>query len=217
LAHEIRQPLTAGAAYLSAMRQMLTMSANKRPVSIEDTLEKAAKQLEWAAKIVKHLRDFVPDPDALKTLCYLHNLIRQSVELTGLSVKKAQIWLTLRLDATEDLVFVDPVQIKQVLTNMIRNAIEAMQSSEFRKLTISSALIEGRMIQIDVADTGSGISQEVADTMFDANVTTKPEGSGVGLALSRAIIGSHGGTISAPKNKDSGATVSFTLPLAEPK
>jgi two-component system sensor kinase FixL len=217
LAHEIRQPLTAAIAYLSAMRKMLNVPPEERQFSIKETLDKAAEQIEWTAKIVQQLCHFVPSVDAAKTLHRLHDLVQEAVELVNLSAKNVQVQLNLRLDANKDLVLADPVQIKQVVINLIRNSIEAMKPCKNRNLTISSALIERSMIQIGFADTGVGISKEVADKIFDMNVTTKSDGSGVGLALSRRIISAHGGTIWAANNNDSGATVSFTLPLAEAK
>jgi two-component system sensor kinase FixL len=119
--------------------------------------------------------------------------------------------MNLRLDPSIDLVLVDKVQIQQVLLNLMRNALEAMQTSERRELSVSTSPADDGMVVVDVADTGCGISLDVASRLFQAFVTTKRQGMGVGLSISRTIIESHGGKITVEPNPGSGTIFRFTL------
>jgi two-component system sensor kinase FixL len=111
-----------------------------------------------------------------------------------------------------EFVLADKVQIQQVLLNLIRNAIEAMEGCERRDLTIATAALPGNMIEISVADTGAGIAPEIAAQLFQPFVTSKPQGMGVGLSISRTIIEAHGGKLSPRPNPGGGTVFSFTLP-----
>jgi two-component system, LuxR family, sensor kinase FixL len=119
--------------------------------------------------------------------------------------------MNLQLDPSLDLVVVDRVQIQQVLLNLLRNGLEAMQSSERRELIVSSGPAKNDMVAVDVADTGSGISPDVASRLFQPFVTTKRQGMGVGLSISRTIIQSHGGEITVEPNPGGGTIFRFTL------
>ena len=114
-------------------------------------------------------------------------------------------------------VFVDKIQIQQVLVNLIRNAIEAMQNSVRRELTVSTHSAVDDMVVIRVADTGSGIDPDVAAKLFQPFVTTKRQGTGIGLSISRTIIELHGGQISVEPNIGRGTTFRFTLRSAASK
>lgn len=109
---------------------------------------------------------------------------------------------------------VDCVQIQQVLTNLMRNAVEAMKDSEIKELTDTTSE-EGDRLFVRVADTGPGISDDVAERLFQPFVTTKAGGMGVGLSISQRIIGSHGGEISVSRNDTGGATFIFSLPTVK--
>src|SRR5581483_1846068 len=113
-------------------------------------------------------------------------------------------------DRGRDLVLADKVQVQQVLLNLIRNAIEAMQDSATRHLTISAAAADG-IVTVSVADTGSGIGPDMMKQLFQPFVTTKREGMGVGLSICRTIVEAHGGRIWAEPNPDGGTVFRFTL------
>ena len=119
------------------------------------------------------------------------------------------------MDANVDLVLADRVQIQQVVLNLIRNAIDAMEGARKRKLVIAVRALEGEQAEISVADTGHGISPDVADQLFQPFVTTKRHGMGVGLSISRTIVEAHGGRLWAESNPEGGATFRFTLRTAD--
>ena len=114
-------------------------------------------------------------------------------------------------DPAVDLVVADKVQIQQVLLNLLRNAIEAMETSQRRQLIVSTAESNDDMISISVADTGSGIAPEIASQLFQPFVTTKRQGMGVGLSICRTIVEAHGGQIDAEPNPAGGTIFRFTL------
>ncbi len=215
LAHEINQPLAATAAYLTVAQRLMRRPPEQRPASIEDTLGKASDQVFRAGKIIRHMREFAARGEPDKTMQQLHVLIASACELTAASAKQAEVRVILDLRAEDDRVLADNVQLKQVVVNLKRNAIEAMQASERRELVISTALVDKGMIRTDIADTGIGLSEESRAHLFEPFKTTKANGLGVGLSLSRSIVEAHYGNIWAEPNPAGGAVFSFTLPLAE--
>ena len=124
----------------------------------------------------------------------LHDLIREASQATTTNMSEANVKLSLQLGANVDRVFVDGVQIKQVLVNLISNAIEAMKASAERELTISTSLIHDT-IRIDVVDTGVGFSEIVKENLFEPFATSKAGGMGIGLSISRSIVEAHDGKI----------------------
>jgi len=115
-------------------------------------------------------------------------------------------------DPKIDFVLADKVQVQQVLLNLMRNAIEAMEEAARRELVVSTAAAKDNLVTIRVADTGSGIAPEISAQLFQPFITTKRHGMGVGLSISRTIIEAHGGTITALPNPGGGTVFAFTLP-----
>ena len=213
LAHELNQPLTASACYLLTAQRLLEMPQELRPASVESTLDGAAKQIMRAAGIVRQLREFIMRGEPERAFANLHDLIREASQATTTNMSEANVKLSLQLGANVDRVFVDGVQIKQVLVNLISNAIEAMKASAERELTISTSLIHDT-IRIDVVDTGVGFSEIVKENLFEPFATSKAGGMGIGLSISRSIVEAHDGKIWAESNPGGGAVLSFVLPLA---
>jgi two-component system CheB/CheR fusion protein len=214
LAHELNQPLSAIATYLKAIRRLLQLPLKERPASVDEALDHAADQVMRAGRIIGHLREFVANGEPNKTYESLHDLIREVFELTIGGVKGANGRIVLVLNANKDGVLVDKVEIKQVLVNLILNASEAMAASPRREITIATSLVENEMIQIDVSDTGRGLSGLDRRDPFEPFLTTKETGLGVGLSISRLIVEAHYGKIWARPNPVGGTVFSFTLPLA---
>lgn len=215
LAHEVNQPLSAASAYLDTARRLLRVEPASRASGPSEILDKAARQIAQVKDIVGHLREFILRGESEKSFLKLHEVIEEAEETARIGAGAAEVEVALRLDAERDLVFADRVQIRQVVANLIRNAIEAMAATPERELTISTSTDASGGIRTDVADTGPGLSPAVRDDLFAPFVTTKSGGMGVGLAISRGIIEAHEGAIWAEPNPGGGTVFSFRLPLAD--
>lgn len=214
LAHEINQPLSATAVYLKAARRLLRIPPERRVADLDDVLDSAAAQIMRAGQIVAHLRDFIVRGEPDKTLLNLHGVIGEVHDLMLPAAKREGVQVKLRLEARDDLVLADKVQIRQALINLFRNAIEAMSLTQARVLTLSTANTQNDMIETEARDTGRGFSDEVRASLFEPFMTTKTGGMGVGLSVSRSIVAAHYGEMWAASNPEGGASFRFTLPLA---
>ena len=211
LAHELNQPLSAVANYLQGSKRLLQNSPDPRAPMIMEALDKASEQAVRAGQVIHRLRDFVARGETEKRIESIKKLVEEASALALVAAKDHSVRMNLQLDPSLDLVLVDRVQIQQVLLNLLRNALEAMQISEHRVLIVSTGPAENDMVAVDVADTGSGISPDVASRLFQPFVTTKRQGMGVGLSISRTIIQSHGGQITVEPNPGGGTIFRFTL------
>jgi two-component system sensor kinase FixL len=214
LAHELNQPLSAIANYMTGSRRLLASNTDANSIMVCQAVEKATEQALRAGQIIRRLRDFIAHRESERRLESLTNLIKEASTLAFVGAKELGIQVRFNLDPAIDLTLVDKVQIQQVLLNLIRNAIEAMENSPRRELTISTKPAHKDMVVIEVADTGVGISTEISEHLFQPFVTTKPHGMGVGLSISRTIIAEHGGKIWAEPGPAGGTVFRFTLPLA---
>jgi two-component system sensor kinase FixL len=211
LAHELNQPLSAISNYLEGSRRMLAETKDDNLVTLRDALDNAADQAMRAGQIIRRLRDFVARGESERRVESVTKLVEEASALSLVGVKDRGIRVQFRFDPAVDLVLADRVQVQQVLLNLIRNAMDAMESAPTRELVISIAPYEGNQVCISVADSGSGISSEISEQLFQPFVTTKREGMGVGLSISRTIIESHGGRIWAEPNPTGGTIFRFTL------
>lgn len=214
LAHELKQPLTAITSCLNMTRRII-----KQPdISIEKVerlLDSATEQAFRAAEITNNLREFVSRGETVKTPQNLNDVVRSACEFTEAMAKEHGVQTMTLLYAKPDCVVINRVQIQQVVVNLKRNAIEAMQGCERRELTVSTRLVDGNSIRVDVVDTGPGLPEAIKAKLFEPFSTTKTHGLGVGLSISRSIVEAHNGKIWANPNPDGGTIFSFELPLAE--
>jgi PAS domain S-box-containing protein len=222
LAHEVNQPLAAGATFLKVARRMLDArgdAAREEPPEVLRLLDKASAQIVRAGRIITRVREFSTRGEPDKTYQNLHQLIAGVGKAMSEDAKLSNFRLLLRLNAENDRVIVDRMQISQVLVNLIRNAAQAMQSSIAQETTqeiiVSTALDDKHDIRVQVIDHGVGLSEETHKSLFEPFKTSKPSGMGVGLSISRAIVEAHFGKIWAEPNPVGGAIFSFSLPLAE--
>src|SRR3954467_1015669 len=195
LAHELNQPLSAIANYMKGSRRMLEAGTDDRSALLRDAMDKAAEQALRAGQIIRRLRDFVARGESERRVESVKKLVEEASALALVGAKDLGVRVRFQFDPTIDLVLADKVQIQQVLLNLLRNAVEAMESSQRRELAISTALDKDGMLAISVADTGSGISPDIAAHLFQPFVTNKPARMGVGLSISRTIVEAHGGQI----------------------
>ena len=185
LAHELNQPLSAIANYLKGSQRILGRKPALQSEQLRGALGKAADQALRGGQIIRRMRDFVSRGESERRIESLTKLVEEASALGLLGARERGIQVVYHLDPTVDLVLTDKVQIQQVMLNLIRNAIEAMDSSERRELTISSRAAGEGMVEVSVADTGSGIAPEVMAQLFQPFVTTKAQGMGVGLRSAR--------------------------------
>jgi two-component system sensor kinase FixL len=141
----------------------------------------------------------------------LPQVIEEIILLTHASVRGEGLTITTRFDPAASLAEIDRVQIHQVIFNLLRNAIEAMEEQPRRELAIETKLAEDDMLEISVADAGPGLSNEIRTKLFQPFVTTKPSGMGVGLSVCRAIVETHGGRLWAEDNPGGGTVFRFTV------
>jgi two-component system sensor kinase FixL len=211
LAHELNQPLSAIANYMKGSRRLLEDRTDDDADLIRDAMDKAAEQSLRAGQIIRRLRDFVTRGEGERRVESVKKLIEEASALALVGAKEHGIRVRFQFEPAQDLVLVDKVQIQQVMLNLIRNAVEAMAQSERRELLISTSAADGGMVEIAVADSGQGITPEVAAQLFRPFVTTKPQGMGVGLSISRTIVEAHGGQITVGGNPGGGTVFRFTL------
>ena len=211
LAHELNQPLAAIVNYLQAARRLL-QAAPEAPPRVGEAKEKAAAQADRAGQVIRRLREFVARGENDRREENVNALIEEAAALALVGAKSSGVTTRLLLRADLPSIRVDKVQIQQVLLNLIRNALEAMDASNERVLTVEAAAADGLMT-VAVTDTGPGLSPEVADNLFQPFVTTKASGMGVGLSICRSIIEAHGGRIWASPRTGGGTVFSFALPL----
>lgn len=216
LAHELNQPLSAAANYLKGSRRLLESDTPDLP-RLRDAMEKAADQTLRAGQIIRRLRDFVARGESEPRIEPLPKIIEEAEVLALIGAAERGIRVRNRIDGHVGLVLADKVQVQQVLVNLMRNAIEAMQSSDRRELTVSAHPTGDGMVEVAVGDTGPGISPEIIERLFEPFFTTKSQGMGVGLSISRTIIEAHGGRIWADSSDKGGATFRFTLRAVRPE
>lgn len=216
LAHELNQPLSAITNYMRGSRRMLADKTDDTSVAVRDALDHAAQQSLRAGDIIRRLRDFVARGESEKRVESARKLVGEAGALALVGARDLGIRVRYDFDAVQDLVLADKVQIQQVLINLIRNAVEAMEKADPRELSIATMARPDGMLEIRVSDTGSGIDEAIMPQLFQPFVTSKPNGMGVGLSICRTIVESHGGRIWAEANPAGGTDFRFTLrPAAE--
>lgn len=211
LAHELNQPLSAIANYMKGSRRLLESGIGDRSSMLRDAMDKAGEQALRAGQIIRRMRDFVARGESERRVESVRKLVEDASALALVGAKDLGIRVRFEFDPSVDLVLADKVQIQQVLLNLLRNAIEAMDSSMRRELVISTRAADEDMVAISVADTGSGIAPEMSEQLFQPFVTNKRHGMGVGLSISRTIVEAHGGQIGVEANPNGGTIFRFTL------
>ena len=213
IAHELNQPLAAIASYSNSCLRLL-----EDPQTNAEDLRQALRSVEQQAlrsgQIIKHIRSFTRKEPASLAAVNLSKLVRDIIDLIRVEARWHDVKLQLNLQDNLPMVRVDTILVEQVLLNLVRNAIDAMSGmpKSNRMLEITTEAM-GKNITVIVDDTGPGIDENI--DVFEAFFTTKPEGIGMGLAISQSIVVSFGGKIWYERNSRSGARFCFALPVAE--
>lgn len=212
-AHEVTQPLAVILTYTQICLRMLKRG-QPSVAALGDILKKVAMQAEHAGQTVRQIRKFARREAPQKQWCCLNKIAQESVLLVEHDLREHQINLQLLPAKGLPLFYADPLQIKQVIINLIRNAIQALESGTFerREIVVSTSPGDSGEGLLAVADTGPGIAADDAATIFERFFTTKADGMGLGLALSRAIIENHGGRLWVDPQVEHGCIFRFALP-----
>lgn len=211
LAHELNQPLTAIANYAEAAETILGSDEEEDRQLLREIFGEMAAQSLRAGSIVRRLRDFVSRGETAKTVEDLPRLINEASALALVGSRERGVSAQFLYDPDATPVLVDRVQIQQVLINLMRNAMEAMESCAERRLSVTTSLIDPETVQVSVADTGTGISPDIGERLFEAFASTKSSGMGLGLSICRTIVEAHGGRIRAEPAEGGGTEFQFTL------
>lgn len=214
LAHELNQPLGAIASYSQGCVQLLDAGEHEGP-ELRHALGQLTVQANRAGRIIHRLREFIVDSTPEFERVEANVLLREVAELLEADARQGQVEICYALSEHLPITMADGIQVQQVVLNLMRNSIEAMQDvpPDQRKLTVRTALVDDR-VEIVIADTGPPVSEETLRHMFDAFYTTKKTGMGMGLSISRTIIEAHGGRLWPARNPGGGLSMRFTLPTA---
>ncbi|MEM6665678.1 MAG: ATP-binding protein [Pseudomonadota bacterium] len=224
LAHELNQPLTAAMLYLQTIERCLDKmetegSTGKSATKARELLEKSVHEADRAGAIIRRLRQFVDRKEVDRQSCNLNDLIDDAVELASIGARGRGINVTIQHSGEPLPVHVDPIQIQQILINLVRNAVDAIQEHHGSHVKVIAHSDRGGgpgHAFVTVSDNGPGISASVLDDLFRAFATTKENGLGIGLAIAQSIAQNHGGELTATnKSGDGGAEFVLRLPLED--
>ncbi len=215
LAHELNQPLTVISGGAQLCLDKLRSGQNK-PDELVDAMEQVAEQAERANKIVRRVRNFIQNKEHDRIHIDINETIQDVADLLRSDAREHGAVVKLNLDDALPSVVADPFQIQQVILNLVHNGMEAMREihSSSRHLTIHTSMLRSGAVEITVHDTGSGVSPDPLEQVFDPFFTTNATGLGMGLAISRSIVEAHGGRLWATSDSKTGTTFHFTLPVA---
>lgn len=216
LAHEINQPLTAIASYAQACRRMFIQGAYEAE-EIATALEQIAQQALRAGEVIRRMRTFAKYHEAKLGPIEANHLLEELVALAQTDTHHHNVRLIIEAAAEAPVVCADAVQIQQVLLNLVRNAIDAMQAvpEPQREIVLRTRIAERGEIEFMVADRGAGLPPEILTEVFNAFFTTKASGTGMGLSISQSIIKAHGGRLWCTDNPGGGTRFFFCLPSVD--
>lgn len=215
MAHEISQPLTAIINYTRGCVRHLENSEHDRD-QLKNVMEKAVNQAERAGEIVQRLKNFFCKGQLVKTPCKINNVIRETVSLMKNDLTSSKTKIDFNFDKNIPFIFIDKIQMQQVLLNLLQNAIEAMQENHTKekRIHIQTKSTHAETIDITINDTGPGFSKEIINKAFTPFFTTKAHGRGMGLAICRSIIEAHGGQFTINPNSNNNSWIRFSLPIS---
>jgi signal transduction histidine kinase len=216
IAHEINQPLAAVVGNGSAGLRWLD-----RPVpdlsEARASLQRVVRDGHRAADVIESIRSLFRVADQERIPIFINAVILEVLDLSGAELRAEQVHVVTDLAADLPMMSASKGQLQQVIVNLVTNAVEAMRpiTDRARVLKVSSTFVSGQGVLIDVADSGTGVEPKNGDGLFDAFFTTKPHGTGMGLAICRSIVEAHGGRLSAAPNEPHGAVFRFMLPVED--
>jgi PAS domain S-box-containing protein len=211
LAHELNQPLAAAANFVNAGRRLLASGEPHKIEMAPEVIDEAAAEILRAGQIIGRLRAFVVRGETERRVENIATIAEQARTLALIGMQAVGVQTFFRFDPKAERVFANRVQIQQVLVNLMRNAIEAMTGGGRRELEVRTTLVNDHTIDITIADSGPGLTEPVANHLFEPFVSTKPGGMGLGLSICRSIVEAHGGRLRSEPNPGGGTIFRFTL------
>ncbi len=212
MAHELNQPLTAVSNYLEAARDMLENPSPEVLALVQEALDEAAKQSVRTGQIVRKLRDYVARGDIDARPIQLEPIVRDAISLARIGSSSDHLRIDERFDVAPGLIMADPIQVQQVLINLLKNAFEALTDQNDARVTVALSEGPGRFVTLRVEDNGPGIPPELAEQLFRPFASSKSTGMGLGLSICQTIIEAHGGSIRIEPRTAGGTSFMFTLP-----
>ena len=219
IAHEINQPLTAIASRAQACTRLLAADKSQND-DVISALKIISDQAIRAGDIIRSMRNWVRKQDAQRILCSCNNLVLEVLELVAMEARNQDIEFQLSLETQPTNIVCDPIQIQQVILNLVKNSIDEIANIHARgedtrkEILIATKCLQKNRIQLTVTDYGPGIKDEIAGNLFDPFFTTKQAGMGLGLSICRTIIRAHGGELSYKSNPQGGVSFYFILATA---
>ncbi len=217
LAHELNQPLCAITTYAQTCLHII-QGPTYKPQQIRYGLEQIVKQANLAGAIFRRLRDFARKGEIRRESVNISSVIKEVFDFVSTEAQQKHVRLERQVPQDCSVVMADPIQIEQVLLNLVRNAMDAVNNLDTsrRKITVNVSDEPQKWVTVELCDHGMGCPPDMLDRLFEPFVTSKPQGLGIGLSISQSIIEAHGGTLWLAKNSENGAVFRFRLPITEP-
>ena len=212
LAHELTQPLSAVAGFVESSAALLDQGSVEIPAKVREYMEQAVAQTLRAGAVIRLLREFTGRGDSERSVEDINAVVEEICKLATLGTATDRIEFELNLAAALPPVLIDHVQIQQVVLNLVRNSIDALNDCETRSTITVATVSEGDMVEVVVRDNGPGLPSEVRERVFEPFVSTKPDGIGIGLSICRTIVEAHGGRIAVDTSTRRGTGFRFSVP-----
>ena len=213
LSHELTQPLSAVVGFVEASAALIRRGDGETP-EVHEYMDQAVAQALRAGGVVRMMREFTGRGDTERTVEDINAVVEEICELATLGMASDGIDLELNLAPGLPRVLIDHVQIQQVVLNLVRNGIDALGDCGIGTITVATAP-GSDMVEVEVADDGPGLPEEVRERLFEPFVSTKPDGIGIGLSICRTIVEAHGGTIALDTGTRRGTRFRFSVPVFE--
>ncbi len=214
IAHELNQPLTAAASMAGAVALTLKKTSFDGKEDALALIDDAVAEIRRASGVIRQMRDFLRNRETERAAHPVNRIVEESCLIALIGAETEGVMVASALDPQAGSAVVDRIQLQQVIVNLIRNAVDAMQDTPNKRLTIATSNT-GDNVEIRIADTGSGISAEMKKRLFEPFATTKEDGMGIGLSISKSIVEAHKGEIFAMDNKPAGTVFVVKLPAAK--
>jgi PAS domain S-box-containing protein len=215
LAHELNQPLAAVLNYIAGCRRLLANPSESSVEQIAMAMRRAEECALRAGEIIRRVRQQVLRGDSRHAVTTIESLIQDACAIALIDAHELSIAFEIDLEPAVAVVHVDRIQVQQVIINLLRNGVEAVTGRDDRKIVVSTRLLNG-FCALAIDDTGPGVNDVMANRLFEPFESTKANGMGIGLSISRTIVESHGGKIEYERSSLGGARFTVLLPIGPP-